>query len=112
MQHYLSEFIRFFCCFFRVYIYLDELKPLINSRLYDTRQHYATSDSLRELSLPTYVLDDTGSDPHPKQIWTKALQDRFGNYIVQRVIETCSGAEKEEAGSEIAAPRARKLMDF
>ena len=62
--------------------------------------------------LPTYVLDDTGSDPHPKQIWTKALQDRFGNYIVQRVIETCSGAEKEEAGSEIAAPRARKLMDF
>lgn len=24
------------------------------------------------------------------------LQDRFGNYIVQRVIETCSGAEKEE----------------
>ena len=34
---------------------------------------------------------------HLKQIWTQVLQDRFGNYIVQRVIETCSGAEKEEA---------------
>ena len=26
------------------------------------------------------------------------MLDRFGNYIVQRVIDTCSGAEKEEAG--------------
>ena len=28
--------------------------------------------------------------------FAKVLQDRFGNYIVQRVIETCSGPEKEE----------------
>ena len=63
------------------------------------RQHYATSDSVQELSFASHVLDVSGSNPTHQ-----AFQDRFGNYIVQRVIETCDGAEKEEAGPRLQHP--------
>jgi len=44
-------------------------------------------------SLMKAVLGEPGSDSPP---WQQMVDDRFGNYIVQRVIELSRGAEREQ----------------
>ena len=76
------------------------------------RQHYATSDSLQELSFASHVLDVSGFNPTPQADLDESLPGPLWKLYCATCDWDVRWSRERGGGSETAAPWTRKLMEF
>ena len=76
------------------------------------RQHYATSDSLQEVSFASHVLDVSGFNPTPQADLDESLPGPLWKLYCATCDWDVRWSRERGGGSETAAPWTRKLMEF